>query len=298
LSEQGLPSSTNISDGDRFMRQKKDRDRFEKIINTEPLKESYYLLTDDRKKIDCGSYEAALLKKRELEKNGTKVLRIKKENFEFASTKSSIKTFSQSSDVVLNGFKNTFSISSYNPATSVSEMGTGYVVEGKLVTCAHCIMQYDKTNISSVLTEQANQCVLTLDFGDGKTIKAKLNKIDFSIDIALLDANINNAGFSFDKETGVGSDIFVIGSPIGFENNVTHGVISSFNRDVYSYVGAPQFMFFDAAVTSGNSGGPVISKETGGLVGMVVLVIDTPTKMSINAGLPYFYIEKFINNLI
>lgn len=59
-----------------------------------------------------------------------------------------------------------------------------------------------------------------------------------------------------------GNDIFVIGNPRGLESSVTKGIISNVNSEKEGYIQ------IDAAVSPGNSGGPVFDM-TGEIVGLV-----------------------------
>ncbi len=67
-----------------------------------------------------------------------------------------------------------------------------------------------------------------------------------------------------------GEQVLAIGSPLGdFRNTVTAGVISALNRSVGSMEGLIQT---DAAINSGNSGGPLINLS-GEVVGLNTLVV-------------------------
>ncbi|WP_257347551.1 S1C family serine protease [Pseudalkalibacillus decolorationis] len=62
----------------------------------------------------------------------------------------------------------------------------------------------------------------------------------------------------------VGDEVIALGSPIGLQNTVTTGIISGVNReftiDDFTYVDVYQI---SAPITKGNSGGPLIDKQTG-----------------------------------
>ena len=66
-----------------------------------------------------------------------------------------------------------------------------------------------------------------------------------------------------------GSEIIAVGSPLGFHNTVTTGIISgvdrSFEINGYSYDNVYQI---SANITHGNSGGPLINAETGKVIGI------------------------------
>ena len=68
----------------------------------------------------------------------------------------------------------------------------------------------------------------------------------------------------------VGDTVYAIGSPIGLEKTVTQGIVSALGRRILQIGDVIQI---DAAVNSGNSGGPVIDMS-GRLVGIVFAGID------------------------
>jgi S1-C subfamily serine protease len=89
-------------------------------------------------------------------------------------------------------------------------------------------------------------------------IPAKVVGWDPILDLALLKAEIQ-APYVFSLGSSVGLDpgdrVFAIGSPLGLDRTLTSGIVSAVNRKLFS-VGS--VMQIDAAVNSGNSGGPLI----------------------------------------
>lgn len=67
----------------------------------------------------------------------------------------------------------------------------------------------------------------------------------------------------------IGDEVLALGSPLGLENTVTTGIISglgrSFDIDPYTYSNLYQI---SAPITHGNSGGPLVSAETGEVLGI------------------------------
>ncbi len=89
-------------------------------------------------------------------------------------------------------------------------------------------------------------------------IPAKVIGWDASVDLALIKADVK-PGFVFElgsaSDLEVGDRIIAVGSPLGLEHTVTSGIISAVGRDV----GMPgKVIQIDAAVNSGNSGGPIV----------------------------------------
>lgn len=66
-----------------------------------------------------------------------------------------------------------------------------------------------------------------------------------------------------------GSEIIAVGSPLGFQNTVTIGIVSgidrSFDINGYTYDNVYQI---SANITHGNSGGPLIDRQTGKVIGI------------------------------
>ncbi len=92
-------------------------------------------------------------------------------------------------------------------------------------------------------------------------IPAKVVGYDALMDLALLKAEITpdfvlELGSSSDLE--IGDKISAIGTPVGLEGTLTSGIISSFDRRLLSLGNVFQI---DAAINSGNSGGPLIDEN-------------------------------------
>lgn len=67
----------------------------------------------------------------------------------------------------------------------------------------------------------------------------------------------------------IGDEVIAIGSPLGYQNTVTTGIISGVGReldiDPYSYKDMYQI---SAPIAHGNSGGPLVDRETGEVIGI------------------------------
>lgn len=98
--------------------------------------------------------------------------------------------------------------------------------------------------------------------GDTETrIPAKVVGWDPIVDLALLKAEVD-APYVFalgsSEDLNVGDRIFAIGSPIGLESTLTSGIVSSMDRKLFTVGSVIQI---DAAINSGNSGGPCIDEN-------------------------------------
>lgn len=137
--------------------------------------------------------------------------------------------------------------------------GSGFIVsaDGRIVTNNHVI-------------ENASSVSVTLH--DGKSYKATVMGRDSETDLAAL--KIDATGliplvWGDSKALRVGDPAIAIGNPLGeLANTMTSGIISALDRAI-NIDGTPRNMLqTDAAISPGNSGGPLIN-EYGQVVGII-----------------------------
>jgi serine protease Do len=131
------------------------------------------------------------------------------------------------------------------PSTS---LGSGFIIsqDGYILTNAHVI---DGSN------------VVTVKLTDKREYKAKVVGTDKQSDVAVL--KINATGLPIVKigdpsQSKVGQWVVAIGSPYGFDNTVTSGIISAKSRSLPDENYTP-FIQTDVPVNPGNSGGPLFN---------------------------------------
>lgn len=114
---------------------------------------------------------------------------------------------------------------------------------------------------------------------DGKLRMATVLFSEKSADIALLKLDIPDSGLSHatlgDSDTmAVGQNVYAIGSPYGMENSFSSGIVSAFRNFNTLYDGTVNIEFIqtDAAINSGNSGGPLFSSN-GEVVGIASSIL-------------------------
>lgn len=137
-------------------------------------------------------------------------------------------------------------------------IGSGFFIDkdGHVVTNYHVIESEVDT------TYEGYSRVYVKLYKDSTTrIPAKVIGYDKALDLALLKTEaippyIFSLGSSIDLD--IGDAIYAIGSPLGLENTITSGIVSAKDRQLFSIA---QVMQIDAAVNSGNSGGPIIDKN-------------------------------------
>lgn len=144
-------------------------------------------------------------------------------------------------------------------------IGSGFFIdtEGHLITNYHVIESEVDTSYKGY-----SRTYIKL-FDDIETrYPARVIGYDKALDLALLKTEAPvpysfNLGSSEGLE--VGDRIFAMGSPLGLENTITSGIVSSKNRMLSTIASVMQI---DAAVNPGNSGGPII--DANGLVQAIV----------------------------
>jgi serine protease Do len=127
-------------------------------------------------------------------------------------------------------------------------MGSGFIVEpnGTILTNAHVLEGADE---------------VTVRLADRREFKGKVVGVDKPSDIAVV--KIEAKGLPVVKlgdpaKVRVGEWVLAIGSPFGFENTVTAGIVSATSRSLPEGTYVP-FLQTDAAVNPGNSGGPLFN---------------------------------------
>jgi serine protease DegQ len=138
-----------------------------------------------------------------------------------------------------------------------NSLGSGVIVssEGYVLTNNHVIEEAD--DIQIVLS-------------DGRRLHAKVRGSDPESDLAVLKADVNDLpAITFGKldTVQVGDTVLAIGSPFGFGNTVTHGIVSALGRNHLGINRFEDFIQTDAAVNPGNSGGALVD-TSGNLIGI------------------------------
>ena len=131
---------------------------------------------------------------------------------------------------------------------STRSLGSGFIIsaDGYILTNAHVVDGADE---------------ITVRLNDKREFKAKVIGADKRTDVALI--KIQAAGLPVVKlgdpnKLKVGEWVLAIGSPFGFDNTVTAGIVSGKARSLPQENLVP-FIQTDAAVNPGNSGGPLFN---------------------------------------
>jgi serine protease Do len=135
-------------------------------------------------------------------------------------------------------------------------LGSGFIVsnDGYILTNAHVVDGADE---------------VTVRLTDKREFKARMVGADKRTDVALI--KIDAAGLPAVKlgdpgQLKVGEWVVAIGSPFGFDNSVTAGIVSAKGRSLPQENYVP-FIQTDVAINPGNSGGPLFNMR-GEVVGI------------------------------
>lgn len=132
--------------------------------------------------------------------------------------------------------------------------GSGFIFDGAglVLTNAHVVAQADRV-------------IVTLK--DGRNFEGKVQGVDSVTDLAVVKINGSNlpvAELGDSQQVQVGDWAIAVGNPLGLDNTVTLGIISTLHRSS-AQVGIPdkrlEFIQTDAAINPGNSGGPLLNQQ-------------------------------------
>lgn len=135
-------------------------------------------------------------------------------------------------------------------------LGSGFIIsaDGYILTNAHVVDEADE---------------ITVRLTDKREFQAKVIGSDKRTDVALLKIEAKDLPVvkqAATEEVKVGEWVVAIGSPFGFDNSVTAGIISALGRSLPQDNYVP-FIQTDVAINPGNSGGPLFNMQ-GEVVGI------------------------------
>ena len=142
------------------------------------------------------------------------------------------------------------------PPVPVRGQGSGFIVgqDGLILTNAHVVKDASE---------------VTVKLSDRREFKARVLGSDPATDVAVLKIDASRlpvVTLGDPKRLAVGDYVLAIGSPFGFEQSATSGIVSAKGRSLPGDAYVP-FIQTDVAVNPGNSGGPLFD-ASGAVVGI------------------------------
>lgn len=145
-------------------------------------------------------------------------------------------------------------------------IGSGVLIgkRAQVLTAAHVVEAADE---------------IVVEFRGGETAAARIVSADSAADVALLEVErvprgIAGVTLGDSNRIEVGDEVFVVGTPFGISHTLTVGHVSARRHSSAesSFATSVELFQTDAAVNSGNSGGPMfnLAGEVVGIVSMIV----------------------------
>ena len=159
-------------------------------------------------------------------------------------------------------------------------LGSGFVIgkSGHIVTNYHVVEGADTIEVG---------------FSNRDTVKARVVGTDPSTDLAVLKVDVDARALTplrlgDSDRIRVGDSVVAIGNPLGLERSVTAGIVSALHRPLTApdNFTIDDVIQTDAAINSGNSGGPLIAAN-GRVIGVNTAIATGNTGAGGNIGIGF-----------
>jgi serine protease Do len=174
---------------------------------------------------------------------------------------------------------------------TAQSIGSGLIVsaDGYILTNAHVVALADQEG------------VVNITLNTGAKYQARIITADDDADLALLKIDDQSIQFpyfdlSYTSPNLLGETVIALGSPEGYQNSVSHGILSAKGRTftvedhVYN-----NLIQTDAAINPGNSGGPLVDLN-GGLVGINSAKLAGEAIENIGFAIPHDIVVAWAND--
>jgi len=203
-----------------------------------------------------------------------------------AVSENGIKTAQASGDIVplaANVIPACFKIESDSAKYGKREVGSCFAVaRNTFLTCAHAISKRreDPEFVETFLVE------------DDKRFRAVPLDVDYDLDLAVVSCDLVRHTMLESKSivgTSPGAEVICVGSPYGYDNNLSRGIVSSMGRNLEDGI---SYFFVDLSVYPGSSGGPIVDVADGRALGIAAIIVQSVGNYGLNAAIPMDYAAK------
>jgi serine protease Do len=155
--------------------------------------------------------------------------------------------------------------------------GSGVIVDpnGYIVTNAHVVQSSEMISVLLATNKEQNLTKQSILKMRGELLDATIVGVDFETDLAVLKIEkkeLPYLEFSDSDKLRQGQIVMAFGSPLGLENSMTMGIVSSMARQLEPE-GPMVYIQTDAPINPGNSGGPLLDTN-GKIVGINTLIFS------------------------
>jgi S1-C subfamily serine protease len=173
-------------------------------------------------------------------------------------------------------------------------LGSGFVwdTEGHIVTNYHVVEGAERVFVS---------------FTQDDRLEATIVGTDPSTDLALLEIDVRSKRALSPIPLGdsgsvrVGDEVVAIGNPFGLDRTVTRGIVSAVQREIQSpnNFTIDEVIQTDAAINSGNSGGPLLSAD-GRVIGVNTQIATAGSEGNVGIGfaVPVNTVKQVVGELL
>lgn len=167
-------------------------------------------------------------------------------------------------------------------------LGTGFVIDdGFVLTNYHVVLDSEDVTL----------------FIDDRPYQADIVGIDPTLDLALLrpwtpEEIAPPLDFAAPSDLAVGQRVYAIGFPLGIGKSITEGIVSGTHRIPRRTTSdwLSPYIQTDAAVSSGNSGGPLLD-DCGRVIGLVTAHIAAPEAENLTFAIPVAVLTPIVRDL-
>lgn len=214
-------------------------------------------------------------------------------SYNFATVENPVVAISKQVGPSVVGIKVTYQAQTFFGVTEAEGEGSGivYSKDGYIITNYHVVEQAIKSKEAKV----------TVMLSTGDSLNATVVGGDEVTDIAVIkvDKELTPAEFGDSDGIEVGELAVAIGNPLGqeFAGSVTVGYISALNRTIESTGATYNLIQTDAAINSGNSGGPLVS-SSGKVIGINTAKIAATGVEGMGFAIPINEVLPIVEELI
>jgi serine protease Do len=165
-------------------------------------------------------------------------------------------------------------------------LGSGVIIRpnGMILTNAHVV---------------GNARTVDVSLADGRTLDGTVLGRDPALDVAVVriaGTDLPAAPIGNSDQLQVGQRAIAIGNPVGFTRSVTTGVVSALNRSAGRGT-YETFIQTDAAISPGNSGGPLLDSR-GAVIGINSVVVRAPGSEGLGFAIPINAAMEMANQVL